>query len=118
MSASDHGLLKGTLMMKWVFKLYVKGETADSTRAVTNLLRISKEFLNDRCELEIIDILKTPEAAADAHIVAIPTLVKTIPPPPCKLIGDLSDIETVLLTLGLPTSGPASGEKGKESHRD
>lgn len=88
--------------MKWVFKLYVKGETADSARAVSNLRRISEEFLDDHCDLEVIDILKTPEAAVDAHIVAIPTLVKTIPPPLCMLIGDLSDTETVVRTLGLP----------------
>lgn len=87
--------------MKYILKLYVLGETANSARAIKNLKKIAKEFLDERYIVEIIDIIKTPELVANERLIAIPTLIKHFPPPVYKIIGDLSDTERVLFTLGL-----------------
>jgi len=85
--------------MKYILKLYIAGETNISKRAIANLRKIVREFHEGQCELEIIDILEDPESAVDDHIVAIPTIVKSVPSPPCIFIGDLSDTESLLISL-------------------
>lgn len=87
--------------MKYILKLYTTGETPNSVRALTNLKRICGEELEGDYEIKVIDILKDPQLAEDDKIIATPTLVKKLPPPIRKLIGDMSDREKVLLGLDL-----------------
>ncbi|MDH4183067.1 MAG: circadian clock protein KaiB [Nitrospinota bacterium] len=86
--------------MGYILKLYITGQTANSVRAMENLKEICKELVKDY-ELRIIDILKEPQLAEDDKIIATPTLVKELPPPLRKIIGDLSNTEKVLLGLDL-----------------
>ena len=86
--------------MGYILKLYITGQTANSMRAMENLKDICREVVDDY-ELKIIDILKDPQLAEDDKIIATPTLVKELPPPLRKIIGDLSNTEKVLLGLDL-----------------
>lgn len=95
-------------MSKYILKLYVTGQTPNSARAITNLKKICAEELEGgQYDLQVIDILKEPQLAEDDKIIATPTLVKSLPPPLSKIIGDLSDIEKVLLGLDLVKKGGA-----------
>jgi circadian clock protein KaiB len=87
--------------MKYILKLYVVDGSGNSIRAVNNLKKIAKKFIEGKYVLEIIDIAEAQKLAADAGIIATPALVKSLPPPPRKVIGDLSDTEKVVLGLGL-----------------
>ena len=84
---------------RYVLRLYVTGTTARSTRAITNLRRICEEHLRNRYDLEVIDIYQQPMLAKGDQIVAAPTLVKSLPAPLRKLIGDMSDKDRVLMGL-------------------
>ena len=86
-------------LKEYVLKLYVTGSTERSLRAIENLNNFVHSFLDNRADLEIIDIYKTPEAASEAQIIAAPTLVKTLPLPLKKLVGDLSQTDKILLAL-------------------
>ncbi len=88
-------------MSGFVLKLYVTGMTPRAERAVANLRRICAEELDDRYELVIIDVLENPQLAEDEKIIATPTLIKKLPAPVRRIIGDLSDTEKVLLGLDL-----------------
>jgi circadian clock protein KaiB len=81
--------------------LYVAGETPKSLAAISNLERICKEHLDGRYILEVIDLKKTPHLAREHNIVAIPTLVRQLPVPIRKIIGDLSDTHKVLVSLNV-----------------
>ena len=87
--------------MKYVLRLYITAETPNSVRAIANIKRICDEELPNSYELEVIDILKNPQLAEDDKIIAIPTLIKELPPPLHRLVGDLSDREKVLLGLDI-----------------
>lgn len=91
----------------WNLRLYVAGQTPRSLLAFANLKSICEECLQGRYTIEVIDLLKTPQLAQDDQILAIPTLVRKIPVPFRKIIGDLSNTERVLvgLDLKLRTSG-------------
>lgn len=80
-------------------RLYVAGHTPKSIQAFANLKRICQEHLNGRYTIEIIDLIENPTLARGDQIVAIPTLVRKLPPPIRKIIGDLSDTERVLVGL-------------------
>lgn len=84
-----------------VLKLYVTGHTSNSEKALKNLESVLKEALNGLYTLKVIDVLKNPQLAEEDKILATPALVKGLPPPVRKIIGDLSDKEKVLLGLGL-----------------
>lgn len=84
---------------KYLLKLYVLGETENSKRAIRNLEEIFTDKLNDLYELRIIDVLKNPQLAEDDKILATPTLVKVLPDPVRRIIGDLSEKEKVLLGI-------------------
>jgi circadian clock protein KaiB len=88
-------------MGKFVLKLYITGRTEKSEQAVANLRRICGSELEGQYELAIIDVLEQPQLAEDDKIMATPTLVKQLPPPLRRIIGDLSDKERVLLGLDL-----------------
>ena len=87
-----------------VLRLYVAGQTPKSLAAISNLKKICTEHLNDRYRIEVIDLAKNPALARDHQILAIPTLVRSLPPPIRKIIGDLSDTERVVIGLDLQES--------------
>jgi circadian clock protein KaiB len=93
----------------WVLRLYVAGQTPKSVTAFANLKKICAEHLADEYRIELIDLLENPQLARGDQIVAIPTLVKNLPMPMRKIIGDLSNTERVLVGLDLR---PAQGAKG------
>ena len=86
---------------KWELKLYVTGQTPKSLTAFANLKKICEEYLNGEYHLEIIDLLEKPQLAEGDQIIAIPTLVRQLPEPIRKVIGDLSDTEKTLIGLQL-----------------
>ncbi len=86
---------------KFLLKLYVTGQTANSRRAIENLKSVLETELKGIYTLKIIDVLKYPNLAEEDKILATPTLTKVLPPPVRKIIGDLSDKKKVLLGLDL-----------------
>lgn len=86
---------------RYVLRLYVTGMTLRSTRAISNIKAICQERLEGRYELEVVDAREHPDQARADGILAVPTLVKRLPVPLRRLIGDLSDIEHVLIGLDL-----------------
>jgi circadian clock protein KaiB len=85
----------------WMLRLYVAGGTLKSLRAQANLRNICEEHLSGRYELQVIDVLESPETAEKDGIMAIPTLVRKIPIPVRKIVGDLSNTERVLEGLDI-----------------
>ena len=86
-------------MSTYLLKLYITGTSPRAEAAIRNLRRICEEELDGRYELEIIDVLEKPEAAESDRVLATPTLIKQLPPPLRRVIGDLSDRDKVLLGL-------------------
>jgi circadian clock protein KaiB len=84
---------------KYILTLYVTGTSPRTKIAIDNLNRICKGELDGRYELEIVDVLENPQRAEDEKILATPTLIKNLPPPLRRVIGDLSDKDKVLLGL-------------------
>jgi len=89
----------------YVLRLYVSGMTPNSMRAIENVRKICAEHLEGRYQLEIIDIYQQPIFAKEGQIVAAPTLVKELPPPLRKFIGDMSQTERILLGLDVRKKG-------------
>lgn len=85
----------------WDLTLYVAGQTPKSMAAFANLKRICEEHLPGRYHIEIVDLMKHPEMAQQHQIVAIPTLVRKVPTPMRKVIGDLSNTERALVGMNL-----------------
>ncbi len=92
-----------TEFTRYELKLYITGRTPRSERAVWNLHQICQEELKDNCDVEIIDVLERPQLAEDEKIMATPTLIKRVPPPFRRIIGDLSDRDKVLAGLDIYT---------------
>ncbi|HEX2616084.1 MAG TPA: circadian clock KaiB family protein [Flavobacteriales bacterium] len=86
---------------EWQLRLYVAGMTPRSTTALRNLRRLCEEHLAGRYSIEVIDLLKDPQLAAGDQILAVPTLVRKLPEPIRKIIGDLSQEEKVLVGLDI-----------------
>lgn len=86
---------------KWQLRLYIAGKTPKSVTAFANLQQLCEEHLAGEFEIEVIDLIENPRLAQDDQIVAIPTLVRKLPPPIRKIIGDLSDTERTLVGLQL-----------------
>ncbi|MDB5890799.1 MAG: circadian clock protein KaiB [Polaromonas sp.] len=85
--------------LEWQLRLYVAGNTARSTAALSNLKTLCETHLAGRYQIEVIDLLKNPKLAAGDQILAVPTLVRKFPEPLRKIIGDLSNDERVLVGL-------------------
>jgi circadian clock protein KaiB len=85
----------------WQLRLYVAGQTAKSLRAFANLKELCENHLAGKYHIEVIDLLLQPTLAKGDQIIAIPTLVRRLPPPLRKIIGDLSNTERVLIGLDL-----------------
>ena len=86
---------------KHVFRLYVTGMTPKSTRAIANVQELCKKYLAGRYELKVIDIYQQPNLAKEEQIIATPTLIKKLPLPLRRFIGDMSDTERFLVGIGL-----------------
>lgn len=86
---------------KYILRLYITGSTRRSILAITNLKKICDEYLDGRYELEVIDLYQKPSLAEGDQIIAAPTLIKKLPLPFRRIIGDMSNIEKVLLGLDL-----------------
>jgi len=97
-NAGSNGHNKGRLLE---LRLYVAGQTPKSLAALSNLKKICAEHLEGRYKLHVIDLVKTPQLSQNDQILAIPTLVRKLPEPIRKIIGDLSDQNKVLVGLNL-----------------
>lgn len=91
----------------WELRLYVAGQTPRSVAAFANLKRICEEHLQGRYNIEVVDLVKHPQLAAGDQILAIPTLVRKLPQPLRKIVGDLRDTERALVGLQIRSSGTA-----------
>jgi len=91
-------------MNKFLLKLYVTGDTPRAERAIANLRQICDRELKGQYELIIVDVLENPQLAEEEKIMVTPTLVKELPPPRRRIIGDLTDTARVLLGLNLEYS--------------
>ena len=85
----------------WMMRLYVAGQSTRSVAAIANLRRICDTHMPGRCTIEVIDLIRNPELAKADQIVAIPTLVRKIPEPVRRIIGDLSATDKVLISFEL-----------------
>jgi circadian clock protein KaiB len=86
---------------KYILRLYVTGSSTRSLRAITNLKKLCEEYLPNNYDLEVIDIYKNPTAAREEQIIAAPTLIKSLPQPLRRFVGDLSDTQKLLVGLEL-----------------
>ena len=100
--------------MHFVLRLYVTGNTVRSGQAIANIRALCDDYLAGRYELEVVDIYQQPKAAAKEQIIAAPTLVKELPTPVKRLIGDLSDRDKVLVGLNLE-GGSAATKKTRKT---
>ena len=96
-------------MEKYLLKLYVTGHTPRSEQAIANLKRICEAELHGQYELLIVDVQEHPQLAEEERILATPTLIKALPPPIRRVIGDLSDTEKVLVGLDLQPRHTVNG---------
>jgi len=100
--AFEEGLKRRAIKRaKYILRLYVTGSSGRSLRAVHNLKKLCDEHLPNDYDLEVIDIYKDPEAAREAQIIAAPTLVKKLPMPIRKFVGDLSNTQKILVGLDI-----------------
>jgi circadian clock protein KaiB len=87
--------------IQFVLRLYVAGATRKSSKAIERIKKICDTYLEGRYELEVIDIYQHPEFASEEQVIAAPTLIKQLPLPIRKLIGDMSDEDRILIGLGI-----------------
>ncbi len=90
--------------LRYLLRLYVTGQTPRSLRSIENLRRLCEKYLKGQFDLEIIDIYQQPALASEGQIIAAPTLIKTMPLPLRRLVGDFSDQKRVVLGLDLKTA--------------
>ena len=95
---------------KWVLRLYVAGQTPKAVAAFTNLKRICETHLKGQYSIEIVDLLVNPKLAKGDQIVAVPSLVRQLPPPVKKIIGNLADEERVLVGLDIRPVRAVAGD--------
>ena len=93
--------VKNKVRKQWALRLYVAGMTARSAAAFANLKKICEEHMPGQYSIEVIDLVKNPKLAGGDQIIAVPTLVRKLPMPVRKIIGDLSNTERVLVGLDL-----------------
>jgi circadian clock protein KaiB len=112
-SDSDRTQPREPVTEMWNLRLYVAGQTPKSLSAFANLKKICDQYLPDRYRIEVIDLLENPQLAEGDQIVAIPTLVRKLPEPLRRIVGDLSNTEKTLVGLQLRPqavgSSPGSG---------
>jgi len=99
-------------MSSYKFRLFVTGETGRSRQAADNLRELCEAHVAGIYELEVIDVLDHPERAEEDRIIATPTVIRLVPVPPKRVIGDLSDLELAAIALDLPYSQDATIGEG------
>jgi circadian clock protein KaiB len=92
---------KGRAQKEWELKIYVAGETEKSRVAIENLRKVCEEHLKGLYHIEVVDLVKNPQLAAEDQIFAVPTVIRQLPEPIKKLIGDLSATEKVIVGLDI-----------------
>ena len=97
----------------WVLRLYIAGQTSKSLAAFANLKRLCAQHLDNRYRIEVIDLLENPSLAGDDQILAVPMLIRKLPVPVRRIIGDLSNTERVLIGLDLRPATAATLAAGK-----
>ena len=100
-SVEKRSSIAGGSEERFTLRLYIAGQTPKSQAAVVNLRRLCEEYLAGRYDLEVVDLILNPEKARTDQILAIPTLIRSLPIPIARIIGDLSDTEQVLLGLNI-----------------
>ncbi len=105
--------LKRLKTEKYVLRLYVAGMGSNSVQAIENIKRLCDEAMPGRYQLDIIDIYQQPLVAKEGQIIAAPTLIKELPPPLQKLVGDMSNVEHVLVGLDIRPGNKGEGQKAK-----
>jgi len=101
MTRQAHQPKPAKVAARWELRLYIAGQTAKCVAAIRNLERLCEEHLKGQYSIEVIDLLKNPRLAAGDQILAVPTLVRKLPQPMKKIIGDLSNEERVLVGLDI-----------------
>ncbi len=91
----------------WDLRLYVTGQSPNSVRAIENLRRLCEEYMPGQYRIEVVDLLENPRLAADDQILAVPTVVRKLPVPIRKIVGDLSDTDRLLVGLQVRPPGKA-----------
>jgi circadian clock protein KaiB len=99
---------------EWTLRLYVAGQTPKSITAFTNLKKLCEEYLHGEYTIEIVDLLERPQLAEGDQIIAVPTLVRKLPEPVKKIIGDLSNTERVLVGLDIVPADRDRRDRGSE----
>ncbi len=99
--AKKRGATKSARSNSWELRLYIAGQTPNSIVAIANLKKICEDQLKGKYRIEVIDLLKKPQLAKGDQIVAIPTLVRRLPPPVKKIVGNLSKTERALVGLDI-----------------
>lgn len=94
-------LVAGLAQPKYVFRLYVAGNTARSRHAITNVREICERYLAGNYELDVVDVYQQPEITKSADVIALPTLIKELPFPRKKFVGDMSNTERIVVGLKL-----------------
>jgi circadian clock protein KaiB len=100
-AGSDRGAHPRRAPDHWILRLYVAGQTPRSLAAFANLKRLCEDHLANRYSIEVIDLMKEPQLAQGDQIIAIPTLVRKLPVPVKRVIGDLSNVERVMVGMDL-----------------
>jgi len=95
------GTTRSTRGNFWELRLYIAGQTPNSIAAITNLKKICEDQLKGKYRIQVIDLLKKPQLAKGDQIIAIPTLVRRLPPPVKKIVGNLSKTERALVGLDI-----------------
>lgn len=101
MKTPEPKVLRAAESNHYVLRLYVAGQTPKSVLAITNIKRICDKELQGQYDLEVIDLYQQPQLAQGEQIIALPTLIKKLPPPLRRIIGDMSDTERVLVGLDI-----------------
>ena len=95
-------------VVSWDLRLYVTGQSPNSIRAIENLRRACEEHMPGHYRIQVVDLLENPRLAADDQILAVPTVVRKLPVPIRKIVGDLSDTDRLLVGLQVRTPGRAA----------
>lgn len=101
MNMEDSLDTKGSESGVWLLRLYIAGQTPKSVRSIANLRKICETHMKGKYSIEVVDLMEHPEVGREDQILAIPTLVRRLPEPITKIIGDLSDVEKVLVGLSI-----------------
>ena len=106
--ARPQARFRGAVLVVLDLRLYVTGQSPNSIRAIENLRRVCEEHMPGRYQIEVVDLLENPRLAADDQILAVPTVVRKLPVPIRKIVGDLSDTDRLLVGLQVRIPGKAS----------